>query len=153
VAHQPTLETRKTVENASGLGIPQESIAILLEITPKTLRRKYRRELDQGKAKMDVTAGGQIAKGILRGDTGLLIFYARTRMGWKPPPTEITTPPDRPLETKTYVSGSPELLADYYAKIAQAAAAADTDPTAPRIVGPGGRGGDEPEEDPELGPR
>jgi len=80
--HIPTDETRKMVESTSGLGLPHESIAVLVGIDDKTLRKHYRAELDIGKAK----ANGQIAKTLfskaLAGDTTSLIWWTKSQMRW-----------------------------------------------------------------------
>jgi hypothetical protein len=80
--HEPTAETRKLVESSSGLGLPHESIAVLIGIDDKTLRKYYRHELDMGKAK----ANGQIAKTLyskaVAGDTTSLIWWTKSQMRW-----------------------------------------------------------------------
>ena len=80
--HQPTPESRKLVESSSGLGLPHESIAVLVGIDDKTLRKYYRAELDMGKAK----ANGQIAKTLfskaVAGDTTSLIWWTKSQMRW-----------------------------------------------------------------------
>ena len=81
-AHEPTPETQRLVESSSGLGLPHESIAVLVGIDDKTLRKYYRHELDMGKAK----ANGQIAKTLFSkatsGDTTALIWWTKTQMRW-----------------------------------------------------------------------
>jgi len=80
--HKPTPETRKLVESSSGLGLPHESIGVLVGIDDKTLRKHYRTELDMGKAK----ANGLIAKTLFTkatsGDTTALIWWTKTQMRW-----------------------------------------------------------------------
>jgi len=80
--HEPTPETRRLVESSSGLGLPHESIAVLVGIDDKTLRKYYRSELDMGKAK----ANGQIAKTLfskaVAGDTTSLIWWTKSQMRW-----------------------------------------------------------------------
>ncbi len=80
--HAPTDESKRMVESTSGLGLPQEQIAILVGIDDKTLRKHYRTELDMGKAK----ANGQIAKTLyskaVGGDTTSLIWWTKTQMRW-----------------------------------------------------------------------
>lgn len=82
-AHKPTPESRKQAETASGLGLPHEQIGALLGIDDKTLRKYYREELDQGKAK----ASAQVAKSLFSkatgGDTTAAIWWTKTQMGWK----------------------------------------------------------------------
>ena len=57
-------------------------IAALVGIDDKTLRKWYRTELDQGKAK----AGGQIAKTLynkaISGDTTALIWWTKSQLRW-----------------------------------------------------------------------
>lgn len=98
-AHQPTDESRKLVETSSGLGLPHESIAALLGIDDKTLRKYYREELDIGKAK----AHGQIAKTLyqkaLAGDTTSLIWWTKSQMRWSETvKQEVTGADGEPLQ-------------------------------------------------------
>jgi predicted transcriptional regulator len=80
--HIPTDEQKKLVESTSGLGLPHEQIASLVGIDDKTLRKHYRKELDEGKAK----ANSQIAKTLYSkatsGDTTALIWWTKTQMKW-----------------------------------------------------------------------
>jgi hypothetical protein len=80
--HIPTDEQRRLVESTSGLGLPHEQIAMLVDIDDKTLRKHYRRELDMGKAK----ANSQIAKTLYQkataGDTTSLIWWTKAQMRW-----------------------------------------------------------------------
>lgn len=98
-AHQPTDETRRLVESSSGLGLPHESIAVLVGIDDKTLRKYYRHELDTGKAK----AHGQIAKTLyqkaLAGDTTSLIWWTKSQMRWSETiKNEVTGADGEPLQ-------------------------------------------------------
>lgn len=49
----------------------------------ETLRKHYRSELDEGKDEVDALVSESIVSRALGGDTTLLIFYAKTRMGWR----------------------------------------------------------------------
>jgi hypothetical protein len=98
-AHDPTPETRKLVESSSGLGLPHESIAVLVGIDDKTLRKYYRSELDMGKAK----ANGQIAKTLfskaVAGDTTSLIWWTKSQMRWSETvKNEVTGADGEPLQ-------------------------------------------------------
>jgi hypothetical protein len=89
-------------------------------------------------------------------DPTAMIFWLKNRRKdrWRDfKATEISTPPGRPLETRTYAPAGPPLLQDYYAKIAQSTAAADPDPAAPRPVGSNGQSGDEPDGGEDFSPR
>ena len=50
-AHVPTDETRNLVESLSGFGIPQDEIARLVGIDPKTLRFHYADQIELGSIK------------------------------------------------------------------------------------------------------
>ena len=98
-AHEPTPETQRLVESSSGLGLPHESIAVLVGIDDKTLRKHYRAELDMGKAK----ANGQIAKTLFQkatsGDTTSLIWWTKTQMKWSETvKAEVTGANGEPLQ-------------------------------------------------------
>jgi hypothetical protein len=97
--HQPSAETRKLVENSSGLGLPHESIATLVGIDDKTLRKHYRVELDMGKAR----AHGQIARTLFQkavaGDTTSLIWWTKSQMRWSEVvKNEVTGADGEPLQ-------------------------------------------------------
>jgi len=80
--HQPTEKTKATVQQSSGLGLPQEQIAALIGISPKTLTKHYPIELALGKA----MASAQVAKSLFnkatQGDTTAAIWWTKTQMGW-----------------------------------------------------------------------
>ena len=50
----PTEEDRRTVKALSGYGVPQEDIAIHMDVDAKTLRKHFRRELDRGTIEANV---------------------------------------------------------------------------------------------------
>ena len=64
----------------------------------------------------------------------------------------LETPPGKPVEVKTYVADGPELLQDYYARLASAAIATGVDPAAARDLGPGRLARAEPDGDPDPVP-
>jgi len=65
------------------VGTPQETIADILNIDPKTLRKHYREELDQSLAKANATIGGTLFKKAKDGDTAAMIFWLKTRAKFK----------------------------------------------------------------------
>lgn len=82
--HEPTEKTRATVKAMSAYGIPQEQVARVLDIHSETLRIHYRDELDLGV----IEANAQVAKtlfnqGVKDGNTTALIWWTKSRMGWK----------------------------------------------------------------------
>jgi hypothetical protein len=85
-------------------------------------------------------------------DPTSMIFWLKNRKRgeWRDKHNhELSTPPGQALE----VAGVPLLLRDYYAKIAQSAAALDPDPAAPDPVGSDRPGGEESGSDEDAGPR
>ena len=84
-AYKPTDEERLLVEQMTAVGIPQESVAMVLRdgIDLKTLRKHFRRELDTAKIKANAKVGGTLFNKIMNGDTTAAIFWAKTQMGWK----------------------------------------------------------------------
>jgi len=100
--HEPTDSNRKTVESMSGYGIPEDDIALVIGIDPKTLRKHYRRELDLGHIK----ANSAVAQNLFKRATGdgsqsvtAAIFWAKTRMGWRETTRlEHSGPEGRPIQ-------------------------------------------------------
>jgi hypothetical protein len=92
--HEPTEKTRTQVQQASGLGLPQEQIGALIGISDKTLRKYYATELALGKA----TASASIAKSLFNkaqaGDTTAMIWWTKAQMGWGETNTTKLANPD-----------------------------------------------------------
>ena len=145
MTHQVTEETRKFVENAAGMGLPHEMIATLVGVkSDKTLRKKYRRELDQGKAKACLQMATCAFQGAIKGDAKLVIWWTKTQMKWKEDRSlELSTPPGRPLELAPVPE--PELIGEYYARLAKLAAERRPHSRPAAGVGAAGRQGPEPD--------
>lgn len=82
--HEPTEKDRAKVRAMSAYGIPQEQIARVFDIHVQTLRLHYRDELDLGV----IEANSKIAEtlfnqGVRDGNTTALIWWTKSRMGWK----------------------------------------------------------------------
>jgi len=82
-SHEPTADTRQTVQLHTTVGTPQEDIARVLGIDAKTLRKHYRDELDLASAKANATIGGALFNKAKQGDTAAMIFWMKTRAGWR----------------------------------------------------------------------
>ena len=81
--HDPTKATRDTVSLHALVGTPQETIAGVLGIDAKTLRKYYREELDFALAKANATLGGTLYNKAKGGDTAALVFWLKTRAGFR----------------------------------------------------------------------
>lgn len=81
--HEPTPEQRHIVQLHATIGTPQDDIAKVIGIDPKTLRLHYRDELDLASAKANAVVGGALFNKAKAGDTTAMIFWMKTRAGWK----------------------------------------------------------------------
>ena len=80
---KPTAEERKMVEQMSAVGVPHESIALVVRdgIDDKTLRKHFRIELDQAAIKANAKVSGSLYNKCMAGDTSSLIWWEKTRQG------------------------------------------------------------------------
>lgn len=81
--HIPTEENKEIVKQHSVVGTPQSVIAEILDIDDKTLRRHYRKELDFSTSQSNAAVGGSLYKKAMSGDTAAMIFWMKTRAGWR----------------------------------------------------------------------
>ena len=81
--HQPTDQTKLQAKTLAAVGVRHEDIAAKLGISADTLTKYYRQELDDGR----VDANAQVAKSLYEqaksGNTTAMIFWLKTRAGWK----------------------------------------------------------------------
>ena len=85
-AHQPDPVTRRQVEAMAACGVPETDIGKVIGIDPKTLRKRYRVELDTG----SIRASTRIAQSLYNKALGdgaqsvtAAIFWLKTRAHWK----------------------------------------------------------------------
>jgi len=86
MTHKPTPETRALAEQLSAYGIPQDDIAKLVKVSPKTLREHYAEELETGSIKATAKVAGALFKaatGTGQGAITAAIFWMKTRAGWR----------------------------------------------------------------------
>jgi len=74
---------RERVRHLSGLGIPQDDIAKIIGCAPKTLRKRFRDELDRGDAEANATIAGYLFAAAKGGNVTAMIFWMKTRANWQ----------------------------------------------------------------------
>lgn len=94
---EPTAEQRELVQMAAVLGISEERIVKAIRnpktkqpISPKTLRRAFRHELDVGLLEADIQAGRNLLA-LTKTNATAAIFWAKVRLHWKET-TEVEIP-------------------------------------------------------------
>jgi len=122
---KPTPEERKMVEALSGYGVREDEIAQTLRdgIDPKTLRKHFRRELDQGAAKANAAVAQTAYKMAISGrHPAMTMFYLKCRAGWKEKTIlEHSGPHGGPLEIENHDEHIEQQLAAILAGTTRAA--------------------------------
>ena len=116
--HAPTDAQRKLVQLHATMGTPQDMIARVLDIDPKTLRLYYRDELDLSTVNANATIGGKLFNKAKGGDTASMIFWLKTRAGWREKTDVNHVSEDRSMSPKAALDLSrlsPEALAEIVA--------------------------------------
>jgi hypothetical protein len=73
---------RERVRYLAGLGVPQNDIARLIGCAPKTLRKRFRDELDRGVAEANAVISGCLFAAAKAGNVAAQIFWLKTRAHW-----------------------------------------------------------------------
>ena len=74
---------REKVRHLAGLGVPQDDIAKLVGCAPKTLRKRFRNELDRGVVEANATVTGYLLAAAKAGNIAAIIFWLKTRAHWR----------------------------------------------------------------------
>ena len=93
---EPTDEQRKMVKAMSGFGILQEDIAKVIGIEPKTLRRRFRDELDRGMIEANVKVAQSLFQMATTGkNVAAAIFWMKARASGRdrPEPSQQSNAP------------------------------------------------------------
>ena len=84
VRFEPTDEQRRIIKAMSGFGVPQDDIALLLDIDPKTLRKHLQAELDRGSIEATAKVGQSLFRMATEGNNvAAAIFWMKARAGWR----------------------------------------------------------------------
>jgi DNA-binding CsgD family transcriptional regulator len=79
--YKPTDDDRKMVRRLGIRGLPQADIARLLRISPKTLRKHFRDELDLAAIDLKITITSALHKLIQKGETAALVYAMKNIVG------------------------------------------------------------------------
>ena len=63
------------VRYLAGLGVPQEDLAKIIGCSPKTLRKRFRDELDRGAAEANASVAGSLFNSAKAGNVAAQIFF------------------------------------------------------------------------------
>jgi hypothetical protein len=77
---------REKVWHLAGLGVPQDDIAKIVGCAPKTLRKRFRAELDRGVAEANAVIAGCLFAAAKAGNITAMIFWMKTRARWRERP-------------------------------------------------------------------
>jgi hypothetical protein len=78
-----TAALREKVRYLAGLGVPQDDIAKIIGCAPKTLRLRFREDLDRGAAEANATIAGFLFAAAKAGNTTAMIFWLKARARWR----------------------------------------------------------------------
>ena len=73
---------RERVRYLAGLGVPQDDIARIIGCSPKTLRKRFRDDLDRGVAEANAVISGCLFAAAKGGHVGAMMFWLKTRGHW-----------------------------------------------------------------------
>ncbi len=82
IQYVPTDDDRRQVEEMARIGTPQEGIAKVLGIDPKTLRKYFREELDTAAEIANAKVGGSLYDMATNGNVSAAIWWTKARMRW-----------------------------------------------------------------------
>lgn len=88
--HEPTRENREKVKWLTIAGYTRQHICNVIRprISLRTLDKYYSEEMTLAKAEVDSRIASSIVQKALKGDSTMMIFYAKTRIGWSEKPQE-----------------------------------------------------------------
>ena len=74
---------RERVRYLAGVGVRQDDIARIIGCAPKTLRKRFRDELDRGAAEANASVAGYLFNSAKAGNVAAQIFWLKTRAHWR----------------------------------------------------------------------
>ena len=104
---QPSDEQRSLIEHYVAIGFTNEQVAGLVGVAESTLKKHCAEELRNGSLKVNAKIGGKLFSKAMDGDTTALIFWCKTRMGWKEPKGDGSTTEDLAAALRSLVEKNP----------------------------------------------
>ena len=80
--HEPSDDLRRNVLAMSGFGLRQEDIALVTNLSIKTLCKHYKNELQRGKAVALAKVADTLYQQAISGNLTAAIFYLKSQGGW-----------------------------------------------------------------------
>lgn len=80
--HIPSAASRERVVISSGLGIPNDQIAAILNISLTSLLKYYESDIRLGRAKASAEIADSLFNKAKNGDTAALIWWTKAQMKW-----------------------------------------------------------------------
>lgn len=115
-------EHARIVQSLAQYGIPQRQIAAHIGMDVATLTRLYKKELDDGAVITNNKIAKRLFEKAMDGDTTALIFWCKTRMGWRETQKVDLTSSDGSMSPASPVSiDLSEMSPEDVAKMARAA--------------------------------
>lgn len=74
---------REKVRYLAGLGVRQDDIAKIVGCASKTLRKRFRGDLDRGVTEANATVSGYLLAAAKAGNVTAQIFWLKTRANWR----------------------------------------------------------------------
>jgi hypothetical protein len=74
---------RERVQRLSGVGVPQDDIADIIDCDPKTLRKHFPNELRRGVAEANAAVATYLFAKAKEGNVTAQIFWLKTRARWR----------------------------------------------------------------------
>lgn len=82
-SYKPTEEHKSLISALVVAGCNREQMAAAIGISPVMVSKYYGKELETAKLRADAMVTGKLMEQIRKGNVACIIFYAKTRMGWR----------------------------------------------------------------------
>jgi hypothetical protein len=92
---------RENVRHLAGLGIRQDHIAKIIGCAPKTLRKRFRDDLDRGVAVAIATIANNLFAAAKSGNVPAQIFYLKTQGHWRESPAPRDPAPHTDVQSNS----------------------------------------------------